>query len=184
MLVDFVLKRVPSVRVASIVRVGPWKEDNLRTEFGELTRWAGRRRLTTGRWIFLERDRSRWEACLEISGDAPTEGRIRRKTLPATSVASVTFDPDQTSSRIVYHALRDWTRSRARDGTIRAVTAIREIYSGDPWRDKCSWASCEVQFLVRREARLFARRGRTQRSRTERTGVGAWTTDPIPRRPS
>jgi hypothetical protein len=150
MTVDFVLKRAARVRVASIVRVGPWKEENLRTEFGELSRWAARQKLKTGRWIFFERGRSRWEACLEVSGEATAEGRIRLKTLPATTVASLVFDPDQISSRIIYHALSDWTRARRRDGTIRSVAATREIYSGDPWRDQGAWAHCEVQFLVRR----------------------------------
>lgn len=148
--VDFVLKRAPGVRVASIVRIGPWKEDNLRTEFGELVRWAARQKLRTGRWIFFERGRSRWEACLEVRGNAPAEGRIRLKSLPATAVASVMFDPDQVSSRVVYHGLSDWTRARRRDGTIRSVLAIREVYSGDPWREKSAWAHCEVQFVVRR----------------------------------
>ena len=36
MTVDFALTKSPSYRVASIVRVGPWKEDNLRSEFEAL----------------------------------------------------------------------------------------------------------------------------------------------------
>jgi len=152
MVVDFALKRSPGFRVASIVRVGPWKEDNLRTEFGELVRWARRRGLRTGRWIFFERGRSRWEACLEIKGTAEPEGRIRLKTLPPATVARIVFDPDQTSSRVVYHALSDWTRWRKKDGTIRSVLSVREVYTGDPWRDKKAWAHCEVQFLVRPKA--------------------------------
>lgn len=149
MTVDFVMKKVGQVRVASIVRVGPWKEDNLRTEFGELTRWAERQKVRTCRWIFLEHRFHRWEACLEIRGEAQTEGRIRIKTLPATSAACLVFDPDQVSSRIVYHALSDWTRSRRRDGEIRSVGDIREVYRGDPWKDARAWAGCEVQFTVR-----------------------------------
>jgi hypothetical protein len=149
MVVDFVLKRAPSFRVASIVRVGPWREDNLRTEFGELVRWAKRQKVHTGRWIFVERDHHRWEACLELKGTARPEGRIRLKTLPATPVASVVFDPDQISSGVVYHGLNDWTRSRRRDRKIRAVTGIREIYPADPWEDRVAWANCEVQFTVR-----------------------------------
>lgn len=150
MVVDFELKRAPSFRVASIVRVGPWKEDNLRTEFGELVRWAKRQKLRTGRWIFLERSDDRWESCLEYRGRAIAEGRIRLKTLPATSVASVTFDPDRVSPRVIYHGLRDWTRWRKKDRTIKAVTTVREVYSGDPWKDRSAWAHCEVQFLVRK----------------------------------
>jgi hypothetical protein len=150
MVVDFVLKRVPSYRVASIVRVGSWKEDNLRPEFRELVRWARKQGVRTGRWIFFERDHDRWEACLEIRGPARAEGRIRLKTLPATDAAAVVFDPDEISSRVVYHGLSDWTRWRKKTKEIRSVTAVREVYSGDPWRDAKAWAGCEVQFLVRK----------------------------------
>jgi effector-binding domain-containing protein len=150
MVVDFAFKNVPSYRVASITRVGPWKEDNLRTEFGELTRWAKRRGLRTGRWIFIHKDGDRWEACLEVKGRAEEEGRIRLKTLHPTRVAFVVFDPDQVSSRVVYHGLQDWTRWRRKDGDIRAVTGSREVYSGDPWKDRSAWRHCEVQFLVRK----------------------------------
>ena len=62
MVVDFALGKAPRYRVGSITRVGPWKEDNLRTEFGELTRWARRQGLRTGRRNFVERGRHRWEA--------------------------------------------------------------------------------------------------------------------------
>jgi hypothetical protein len=151
MTVDFELKRVPKMNVASILRVGPWREDNLRTEFGELTRWAKAAKVRTGRWVFTERDHHRWEACLEVFGTkVPVSGRIRRKTLPATSVASVVFDPDAISSRVIYHALSDWTRWRKKDKQIRAVLGTREVYSGDPWKDAKAWAKCEVQFVVRR----------------------------------
>ena len=150
MTVDFGLKRAGEVKVASIVRVGPWKEDNLRTEFRELVSWARRQKLATGRWIFYERGHHRWEACLEVRGGVKPEGRIRIKTLPPTWVAGVTFDPDQVSSRIVYHGLNDWTRWRRKDGKIKEVTGIREVYSGDPWSDRSAWANCRVEFLVRR----------------------------------
>ncbi len=150
MTVDFALSRAPSIRVASIVRIGPWKEENLRTEFRELTRWAKRQKVRTGRWIFFERSHHHWEACLEIVRAARAEGRIRLKTLPASHVARVDFDPDVVSSRVVYHGLSDWTRSRKKDGEIKSVTSVREVYSDDPWTSKKAWASCRVEFLVRR----------------------------------
>ena len=148
--VDFELKKAPAYRVASIVRIGPWREDNLRTEFTELVRWARRQRVGTGKWIFVHRGDLRWEACLEIHGNPSPEGRIRLKTLPTTWVAAVTFNPDALSSRIVYHGLHDWTRARRRDGTIRSVSGAREIYRGNPWTDKDAWAHCRVEFPVRR----------------------------------
>jgi hypothetical protein len=145
--VDFAVGRVRSVRVASIVRVGPWKVDNLRTEFGELVRWAQRVGVRTGRWIFIERGHHRWEACLEVAGRAAADGRIRLRTLPAARVARVVFDPEKISSRIVYHGLRDWVRTRG--GSRRGKGAeIREVYSADPWKSAAAWARCEVQFLL------------------------------------
>jgi hypothetical protein len=148
--VDFVLERVPRRRIASILRIGPWKEDHLREEFGELLRWATKSAVPTGRWIFLDLGAHRWEAGLEIHGDARPTGRVRRRTLPGTWVARVRFDPDRLAPRLVYHGLREWTRARRRDGTIRSVGSVREVYPGDPWKDPSAWASCEVQFVVRR----------------------------------
>lgn len=149
MVVEFQWKKEPSYRVASIVRIGPYQEDNLKAEFRELCAWTKKNHVRTGRWIFFERSHTRWEACLEVKGNAEPEGRIRLKTLPATKVARIVFDPDQVSSRIVYHGLLDWTRQRRRDGEIRSVTAIREVYDGDPWNNPKAWAKAEVQFLVR-----------------------------------
>jgi hypothetical protein len=150
MVVDFAWKRTPSYRVATIVRVGPWREENLKPEFGELVKWAKRQQVRTGRWIFIERSHTRWEACLEVRGKCRAEGRIRLKTLPSERAASVVFDPDRVSSRIVYHGLIDWTRQRKRDGEIRRVSQIREVYPGDPWTNPRAWAQCDVQFLVQR----------------------------------
>jgi hypothetical protein len=150
MVVDFALRRTPRLRVASILRVGPWQEDHLRREFSELTRWAGAQRVRTGRWIFLERGRQRWEACLEVRGNPKAEGRVHLKVLPASWAATVTFDPDRISSRIVYHGLRDWTRARRRAGEIRSVGSVREIYDANPWAVRSAWSRCRVEFLVRR----------------------------------
>lgn len=150
MTVDFSLVRAPAYRVASIVRIGPWKEDNLRTEFAELLRWAKGQKVGTGRWIFVERGANRWEACLEIRGKARAAGRIRLKRLAPAWVASVTFDPDEVASRVVYHGLADWTRWRKKDGTIRSVTSMREVYDASPWSDARAWAHCRVEFVVRR----------------------------------
>jgi effector-binding domain-containing protein len=150
MVVDFVLKRTPSYRVATIVRKGPYVEDNLRPEFRELTKWARKSGVSAGHWIFLHRANDLWMACLEIKGRARSEGRIRLRTLPVADVASVVFNPDLLADRIVYHGLSDWTRVRKRSGEIKSVTGSREIYTGDPWTDKKAWARCEVQFLVKR----------------------------------
>jgi hypothetical protein len=150
MIVDFALRKAPSYRVASITRVGRWKENNLRSEFRELTVWAKKRGVRTGRWIFYHKGDDRWEACLEIKGRAEAAGRIRLKTLPATYVAQCTFDPEVIADRVIYHGLSDWTRWRRRYKEIKSVGGSRELYSGNPWSDAHAWANCEVQFLVRK----------------------------------
>lgn len=150
MIVDFELCKAPSYRVASIGRTGPWRKDNLRKEFRELTQWARKSGLRTGRWIFYHKGDRRWEACLEIKGSAVAAGRIRLKTLPSTYVARCIFDPDAVADRVIYHGLSDWTRWRRRYKEIRSVGGSREVYSGDPWTDARAWAHCEVQFLVRK----------------------------------
>ena len=150
MAVDFELRKAPSYRVASLSRTGPWREDNLRREFRELVEWAKKQGVQTGRWIFWHRGDQRWEACLEFKGSAQATGRIRLKTLPATYVARVIFDPDAIADRVIYHGLSDWTRWRRRYKEIKSVGGSREVYSGDPWSDPHAWANCEVQFLVRK----------------------------------
>lgn len=153
MTVDFAWRECPSYGVASIVRVGPWREDNLRSEFQELVRWARAQGVRTGAWLFLERGHHRWEACLEVRGRCRAEGRLELKTLPAARAATVRFDPERVASRVVYHGLREWTREQRRAGAMLGVAGVREVYPGDPWNDPRAWSSCEVQFLVRRRAR-------------------------------
>lgn len=150
MIVDFELTKSPSFRVASITRIGPWKKDNLRSEFKELLAWAKDQKVRPGRWIFLHNGDRHWEACLEIKGRAEAAGRIRLKTLPATYVARCIFDPDAVADRVVYHGLSDWTRWRRRYREIKSVKGSREVYRGDPWTDARAWARCEVQFIVRK----------------------------------
>ncbi len=147
--IDIVLRRVRDVRVASIVRVGAWKFDNLRTEFGELARWAKRVRVRGRRWIFVDRGHHRWEACLEIRRSPPVDGRIRLRTLRGGTAASVVFDPERVSSRLIYHALQDWARLPHR-GRRKGTVEVREVYPTDPWKSARAWAHCEVQFLLRR----------------------------------
>lgn len=150
MTVDFELKKVPSIHVASISRITPWKEGVLRTEFRELTAWAAEAGLRTGRWIFSHPSDDRWIACLEVEGEAAPRGKIRMKTLPATWVARVVFNPEEIADRVIYHGLSDWVRWRKRYKEISGTRGSREVYSGDPWSDADAWAHCEVQFLVRK----------------------------------
>ncbi|HEV2519007.1 MAG TPA: GyrI-like domain-containing protein [Thermoplasmata archaeon] len=150
MVVDFVLKASPRYRVACLSRQGPWKPDNLRAEFRQLVAWAAKGRIRTGHWIFVSGPSDRWTACLEVFGTAPRHGGIRMRTLPKATVASVTFDPEAISARVIYHGLRDWLHWRKVEKKIRSVASSREVYTGDPWKDPKAWAHCEVQFVVRK----------------------------------
>jgi DNA gyrase inhibitor GyrI len=151
MYVDFVMRRAPKYRVAGIVYKGPWKENHLRAEFKDLTNWAKKNKVRTGKWIFRELPgKNRWEACLELKGKAKRSGRIRIRTLPATSVASVTFDPEAVSPRVVYHGLSDFLRWRKKDHTIKGVGTSREVYEGDPWTNPKAWSRATVEYTVRK----------------------------------
>jgi len=157
MVVDFEVTRTPSYIVASILKIGPYREDNLRSEFGELVSWAKKHRVRTGKWIMYEHDgpnsrrpgnQRRWEACLEIRGKAKAEGRIRIKKLPAQTVAHVVFNPNVVSSRIVYHGLGDWIWWRLKYKDFKRAGPTREVYDGDPWTNTKAWSKADVQVLV------------------------------------
>jgi hypothetical protein len=136
--------------VASIDYRGPWKENHLRREFGELVRWAKANKVKTGNWIFRERGEKKHQAALVIQGPATSAGKVKIHTIPAAWVARVTFDPEVVSPRVIYHGLNDWTKWRKKDKTIKGVGTSREVYSGDPWSDKKAWSKATVEFIVRK----------------------------------
>jgi len=150
MTVDFVLKKTPSLRIATIRWKGPYDERQIQKRFEEVEKWARARGLRTGRWIFREPDSRIWDTGIEVRGKARSEGRVKVRTLPAGTVASVRFDPDVVSPRVVYHGLSDWLRWRRKEKEIRSVVSYRELYEGNPWKDKRAWARTEVQFVVRK----------------------------------
>ncbi len=86
-------------------------------------------------------------------------GAVHLRTLPATRVASVVFDPEVVSPAVVYHGLTDWLRWRKKDKKIQRVVSYREVYRGNPWKDKSAYSRTDVQFVVRpvRQPRLPAR---------------------------
>ena len=149
MTVDFVLKKVPKVRVASIRWTGPYNERKIRERFHEVDRWVRARGLTPGRWLFREPGSRTWETGIEVRGPVRSEGKVRVRTLPASTVASVVFDPDLVSPRVVYHGLSDWLRWQRKEKKVKSVLSTREVYEGDPWTDKRAWSRTEVQFVVR-----------------------------------
>jgi DNA gyrase inhibitor GyrI len=150
MAIDFRFKQAPKFRVASVTWKGTWNERRIRSEFEKLARWLQENRVRTGKWIFTEPGERRWTAAIEVKGPVKRNGgRVRMRTIRAAKVASVVFDPDEVSPRVVYHALNDWLRWRRKEGEIRTVGGSREVYDGNPWTDRRVWARTDVQFVVR-----------------------------------
>lgn len=149
MTVDFQFKKAPSLHVASIRWTGPYSEATIRRRFGDVVKWAAARRLRTGRWVFREPGERAWEVGVEVHGPARSEGRVKVRTIPPARVASVTFDPEVVSPRVIYHGLSDWLRWQRKEKKIRSVVSSREIYPGDPWKNARAWSRTEVQFVVR-----------------------------------
>ncbi len=148
--VDFVLKRAPAYRVAALRWKGPWSDAKIHRQFQAVTTWARKKGLRTGKWIFREPAERTWEVAVEVRGRARGDRTVRLKTYPASSVASVVYDPNVIASPLVWHGLSDWLKWRRRDKTIRSVGDYREVYDGDPWKDRRAYARTEVQFVVRR----------------------------------
>jgi len=149
MTVDFVIKRAPAYRVASIRWKGPWSDAGIHRKFRAVLAWARARHLPTGRWIFREPAERTWEVAVEVRGAARSEGAVRVHTYPRSRVASVVFDPKVVSPAVVYHGLNDWLRWRRKDRTIRSAGDYREVYLDDPWRNPKAFARTEVQVVVR-----------------------------------
>jgi len=138
-----------------MLRVGSYDSNMLRSEFSQLVRWAKKRKLGTGKWMlyFIDEpggrrpmNKLRSEACLQIKGKAKSEGKIKVKKLPRQKVASVTFNPDKVSPRLVYSGLYGWLKWSGFKDTVQG----REVYTGNPWRNPRAWANAEVQVPVKR----------------------------------
>lgn len=149
MTVDFKFRRAPAYRVASVSWKGPWSDARIRAKFYSLVRWARAHGLRTGKWLFLEPSERSFVVGIEIRGKAKSDGAVRIRTYPSARVASIVFDPDVVSPAVVYHGVNDWLRWRKKDRKIRSVGQYREVYSGDPWKDKKAFARTEVQIVVR-----------------------------------
>jgi effector-binding domain-containing protein len=150
MVVDFGFKKAPRFRIATVSWKGPWNEKKIRSNFEKVAAWAKRRKLPTGKWVFMEPGERKWTVGIEVRGRAHGDGAVRMRTLPAATVAAVAFDPEKLSPRVVYHGLNDWLRWRKKDGEIKKVLSSREVYGANPWTDAKAWARTEVQFVVRK----------------------------------
>lgn len=150
MTVDFRYKRAPAYRVATLSRKGGWNENKLRGQFKTLVQWAKKNHLRTGHWLFFEPNERTFIAAVEIKGTAKVTGAIRLQTIPASTVASVTFNPDDVSPRVIYHGIQDWLKWQKKEKEIKKVVVYRELYSGDPWSGPKVWAHTEIQVVVRK----------------------------------
>ncbi len=151
MTVDFAIKRAPKYRVASIRWVGPYQEGRIKSAWDALAKWAKAKGLKTGKWFFAEDGdgpRYKFEVAIEVRGTAKSEGKVHLRTFQASPIATVTFNPEEVSPRVIYHGLNDWLRWRKKDKTIKRVRTYREVYTGNPWTDAKAWARAEVQVLV------------------------------------
>jgi hypothetical protein len=150
MVVDFDLKRARALHLATVTWTAPWSDKRTRSEFERLARWLADRKIKGGRWVF-ESDGSdrRFTAGIEVPARVKGDGRVRVRSRPASRIATVTFDPDVVSPRVVYHGISDWLRWRKKEKAIKSFGAYREVYSGNPWTDKKAWAHTEIQVVVR-----------------------------------
>jgi effector-binding domain-containing protein len=157
LVVDIIVKQTPSYKVASLERVGAEGSDPLRKEFSELVNWAKKNKVKTGRWIFYffeagrTPERYRFEACLEIRGNRKPEGKIKIKTLPKLTVASVKFNPEHVSPRLVYNGIYGWLDDN--ETYKLAGSFSREIYFGNPWTNAWAWQRAEIQVPAERKTK-------------------------------
>ena len=158
MTVDFAIKRFYGCKVAAITYVGGWKGENmLRDEFNAIKKWAEEKGIKTGRWFFTEfggpdvpDSKRKWEAAIEIKGNARSKGNIKLKTFKPTTVAFVKFDPDKVSPRLVYHGLESWLGWKKKEHKYKESGDWREVYIGDPWTSPHAWANTEIQVSVKK----------------------------------
>lgn len=156
MAVDIVVKAAPAMVLATRTLKGKWPGDRaLQSEFEKVEAWAKSKKRRTGPWVFREfgmngpEAEMRWEVGIAVSGAARGGGGVSMKRLPATKVASVTFDPDAVSPRLVYHGLMGWLHAMKKEGKHRPNGPYREVYPGNPWRKPSAWSRTQVQVPIR-----------------------------------
>ncbi|MCL4346680.1 MAG: GyrI-like domain-containing protein [Candidatus Thermoplasmatota archaeon] len=152
MVVDFRIRHVPAYTVAFSTNEAKYSDRAIRLSFEKLEKWILSKGIRTGKWIFIERsyenDKAKWDACIELKRRTRGSGGVKVRVLPPSDVVSVKFNPDEVSSSIIYHAISDWARWRKKDGTISRTGNFRELYDGNPWKDREAWQSMEVQLMV------------------------------------
>ena len=155
MVVDIKVKQVPSYTAATLIHYGPHGPNMFRNEFNQLTKWAKKNKVRTGKWVMRwldepghgPRSKIRSEACIEIKRKAKPEGKIMIKRFPKQTVLSVVFDPNKVSVRLVYSGIYGWIRYSKLKAT---DSPPREVYAANPWKSSFAWANAEVQVPVKR----------------------------------
>ena len=150
--IDFTFEREPAYRVACLPPFTEYKESAVRARFERIHRWARDHGLRTGRWFFLFRDEpsdDRYQVAIEVKGRARGDSQIRLRTLPASRVGSVTFDPHVVAPRVAYFGITAWLRWERSQKTFRTRGSYREVYDGNPWTDRKVEGRATVQVLVR-----------------------------------
>jgi effector-binding domain-containing protein len=146
----FSIKTFPSIRVACARWSGPHKDSRIRSEFERVAKWAQVRELRIGRWILLEPGHRLWEVCLELKSPAKGDGRVRVRTLPAATVLSVVFNPEEVDLSALWKTAMNRVRRLRDQGKIARVGMYREVYHGNPWTDAKAWARTNGQVVVYR----------------------------------
>ena len=158
MVVDFVIRKAPGYRLATRTMKGTWPGDKaLRLEFEKVHEWAKAKGLRTGKWVFREfgdydkPSSMRYEVGIELRTRSPVRGGkgMSVKTISSGTVASVTFDPDVVSPRIIYHGLSDFLRWNKKEGKYSEAGPYMEVYQGNPWTSKRAWSHTQVAAPVR-----------------------------------
>ena len=152
MVVDFEFAHAPAYRVAYAPPRTEYKESEVRSDFERLARWASERRCRTGKWLFLylnEPSDDRFQVAIEVRGRVAGDREARVRTLPASRVGRVTFDPEVVAPRVVFFGITDWLRWERGEKKIRRIVRYREVYDGNPWTNRAAWKKTTLQVVVR-----------------------------------
>jgi hypothetical protein len=144
----FSFRSVPGFKVISVRWRGPHDDKRIRSEFERLAQWARTRDLRTGRWIFQEPGRRRWEVSLEVKGRTKGSGPVRVRTVSPSRVLRVTFDPEKVDMDALWKAAVGRIRHLRQRGTVGRAGVYREVYRGNPWTSPRAWARTNAQIIL------------------------------------
>ncbi|MCI4354424.1 MAG: hypothetical protein L3K06_03560 [Thermoplasmata archaeon] len=150
MVVDFEFKRVKGFQAATVSWKGNWNDKRTQKEFEGLAAHLAKKNVRTGRWVFESNMDKKFLVAIEVKGKFKGSGRVRAHSFPSATVASVQFDPDVVSPRVVYHGISDWLRWRKKEGDIKSAGRYSEVYSANPWRVAKAWATTTIQVVVKK----------------------------------